>query len=127
MILPGTIGHSVKRVIFKPEVNNETKKESTTSVIRNKYTVQFKEQFLERADRDGIPIVAVDLGLSESMLYSWRSKLRQANQPLEEKKLQQAELARLKRENIRLEEEVAFLKKAAAYTSQKYPSEVRHD
>ena len=63
----------------------------------------------------GIPIVAVDLGLSESMLYSWRSKLRQANQPLEEKKLQQAELARLKRENIRLEEEVAFLKKAAAY------------
>jgi len=115
LILPGTIGHSVKRVIFKPEVNNETKKESTTSVIRNKYTVQFKEQFLERADRDGIPIVAVDLGLSESMLYSWRSKLRQANQPLEEKKLQQAELARLKRENIRLEEEVAFLKIAAAY------------
>ena len=91
------------------------KKESTTSVIRNKYTVQFKEQVLERADRDGIPIVAIDLGLSESMLYSWRSKLRQTNQPLEEKKLQQAELARLKRENNRLEEEVAFLKKAAAY------------
>ena len=113
--MPGTIGHSVKRVIFKPEVNNETKKESTTSVIRNKYTVQFKEQVLERADRDGIPIVAIDLGLSESMLYSWRSKLRQTNQPLEEKKLQQAELARLKRENNRLEEEVAFLKKAAAY------------
>ena len=57
------------------------KKESTTSVIRNKYTVQFKEQVLERADRDGIPIVAIDLGLSESMLYSWRSKLRQTNQP----------------------------------------------
>ena len=44
------------------------KKESTASVIRNKYTVQFKEQVLERADRDGIPIVAVDLGFSESML-----------------------------------------------------------
>jgi transposase-like protein len=29
----------------------------------------------------GIPIVAIDLGLSESMLYSWRSKLRQTNQP----------------------------------------------
>jgi hypothetical protein len=25
LILPGTIGHLVKRVIFKPEVNNETK------------------------------------------------------------------------------------------------------
>ena len=51
----------------------ELKKESTTSVTRNKYTVQFKEQVLEYADRDGIPIVAVDLGIAESMLYSWRS------------------------------------------------------
>jgi hypothetical protein len=32
---------------------------------------------------------------------------------LEDQKLQQAEMARLKRENARLEEEVAFLKKAA--------------
>ena len=46
------------------------KKELTTSVIRNKYTVQFTEQVLQRIDRDGIPIVAVDLELSESMLYS---------------------------------------------------------
>ena len=73
----------------------ELKKESTTSVTRNKYTVQFKEQVLEHADRDGIPIVAVDLGLSELLLYSWRSKLRQTNQLLEEKKRQQDELARL--------------------------------
>ena len=49
----------------------ELKKESTTSVTRNKYTVQFKEQILEHADRDGIPIVAVDLGIAESMLYLW--------------------------------------------------------
>jgi transposase len=49
------------------------------------------------------------------MLYSWRSKRRQTGQPFEEQKLQQAELSRLKRENTRLEEEVAFLKKAAAY------------
>jgi len=31
---------------------------------------QFKEQALERAERDGIPKVAQDLGLTESMLYS---------------------------------------------------------
>ena len=43
----------------------------------------------------GIPIVDVDLGLSELLLYSWRSKLRQTNQLLEEKKRQQDELARL--------------------------------
>lgn len=93
----------------------KTQKESTTPFVRNKYTVQFKEQALERADRDGIPKVAQDLGLAESMLYSWRSKRRQTGQPFEEQKLQQAEVARLKRENTRLEEEVTFLKKAAAY------------
>jgi transposase len=70
---------------------------------------------LERADRDGIPTVAKDLGLAESMLYSWRVKRRQTDQPFEGQKLQQAEMARLKRENARPEEELAFLKKAAAY------------
>jgi transposase len=93
----------------------KTQKESNTPVVRNKYTAQFKEQALERADRDGIPKVAQDLSLAESMMYSWRAKRRQTGQPFEDQKLQQAELARLKRENARLEEEVAFLKKAAAY------------
>ena len=93
----------------------KSKTESTTPVIRNKYTAQFKEQALERADRDGILKVAKDLGLAESMLYNWRAKRRQTGQPFEDQKLQQAELARLKRENARLGEEVAFLKKAAAY------------
>jgi transposase len=93
----------------------KTKKESTAPAVRNQYTAQFKEQALERAERDGIPKVAQDLGLAESMLYSWRAKRRQMGQPFEEQKLQQAEMARLKRENARLEEEVAFLKKAAAY------------
>jgi transposase len=73
------------------------------------------DHYMERADRDGVPKAAQDLGLAESMLYSWRSKRRQIGQPFEEQKLQQAELMRLKRENARLEEEVAFLKKAAAY------------
>jgi len=93
----------------------KTQKESTTPIVRNKYTAQFKERALERADRDGIPKAAQDLGLAESMLYSWRSKRRQTGQPFEEQKLQQAEVARLKRENTRLEEEVTFLKKAASY------------
>ena len=92
----------------------KTQKESPP-VVRNKYTAQFKEQALEHADRDGIPKVAQDLGLAESMLYSWRSKRRQTCQPFEEQKLQHAAVARLKRENMRLEEEVTFLKKAAAY------------
>ena len=87
------------------------KTESKAPVARNKYTTQFKEQALERAGRT----VAKDLGLAESMLYSWRAKRRQTGQPFEDQKLQQAEMVRLKRENTRLEEEVAFLKRAAAY------------
>jgi transposase len=91
------------------------KEEVITRSVRNKYSAQFKEQALERADRDGIPKVSQDLGLAEATLYAWRAKRRQTGQPFEDQKLQQAEMARLKRENTRLEEEVAFLKKAAAY------------
>jgi transposase len=62
-----------------------------------------------------VPKAALDLGIAELMPYSWRAKNRQTGQSFEDQKLQQAEIARLKRENILLEDEVAFLKKAAAY------------
>ncbi|MBM4208408.1 MAG: transposase [Gammaproteobacteria bacterium] len=94
----------------------KTKKEEITARFAYKrYTSPFKEQALERTDRDGDPKVAQDLGVAEATLYAWKAKRRQTGQPFEGQKLQQAELARLKRENARLEEEVAFLKKAAAY------------
>ena len=95
--------------------NNDQTTTIATKPNRNKYTPQFKEQALERAKQDGVPKAAKDLGIAQAMLYSWQAKSRQTGQPFEEQKLQQAEIARLKRENGRLEEEVAFLKKAAAY------------
>lgn len=82
---------------------------------RKQYTPQFKQQAVERAEREGISATAKDLGLPESQLYNWRAKLRQTGQSFEQQKLQQAELARLKRDNERLQQEVDFLKKAAAY------------
>ena len=85
------------------------KKEITARSAYKRYTAQFKEQALERAGRDGIPKVAQDLGLAEGTLYAWRALRRQTGQPFEDQKLQQAEMARLKRENARLEEGVAFL------------------
>ena len=103
----------------------KTKTESKIPAVRNNYTAQFKEQALERADCDGIPTVAKDLGLAESILYSWRSKRRQTDQPFQEQKLQQAEMSLLKRENARLEEEEAFLKKAAAYFAKQPKSTAR--
>ena len=84
-------------------------------VVRKKYSPQFKDQALERIAKDGVPQVAKDLGLSESLLYSWKAQQQKGGDSLENQKLQQAELARLKRENARLAEENAFLKKAAAY------------
>ena len=93
------------------------KEEKPTRSAYKRYTSQFKEQALERTDRDGVPKVAQDLGVAEATLYAWKAKRRQTGQPFEDQKLQQAELARPRRENARLEEEVAFLKKAAAYPS----------
>ena len=93
----------------------KTKKDSITPIVRKKYTAQFKEQALARTDKDGVPKVAQDLGIAESMLYNWKAKRNQTGVAFEDQKLQQAEMARLKRENARLEEEVAFLKNAAAY------------
>lgn len=87
----------------------------TEKINRQKYSPQFKDQALERAEKEGVPQTAKDLGLSESMLYSWRAKRTQSGQPLEIQKLQQAEMARLKRENARLAEENSFLKKVATY------------
>ena len=88
---------------------------SDQKIIRKKYSPQFKDQALERAAKDGISQVAKDLGIKESMLYSWRSQQKQGGDSIENQKLQQAEVSRLRREVARLAEENAFLKKAAAY------------
>lgn len=53
--------------------------------------------------------------IADAMLYSWRAQSKQVGNPLENQKLQQAELSKLKREVSRLEEENAFLKKVATY------------
>lgn len=90
-------------------------KSSKKTTIRKTYSPQFKEQALARAEKDGVAKAAQDLSIAEAMLYSWRAKRKQTGQSFEIQKLQQAELAQLKRDVARLEEENAFLKKAAAY------------
>lgn len=75
--------------------------------VRKKYSPQFKDLALER--------IAKDLGLGESLSYSWKSQRNIGGDSIESQKLQQAEIARLKRENASLAEENAFLKKAATY------------
>ena len=97
-----------KNKSIKPINKQETKK-------RQKYTAQFKEQALELAKRDGVPKAAKDLGVPSAMLYSWKAKQKMTGQPFEYQRLKEAELAKLKRDVARLQEENDFLKKAAAY------------
>lgn len=80
---------------------------------RKRYSAEFKQQALSRAQSDGVAVAARDLGLQPAQLYAWRGQ--QQGQDEEAQRLAQSEAARLKREVARLEEEVAFLKKAAAY------------
>jgi len=82
---------------------------------RKKYSPQFKDQVIERAEKEGVARVAKDLDIPESMIYYWRSQKQKGGSSIENQKLQQAEMARLKREISRLEEENAFLKKVATY------------
>ncbi len=88
---------------------------SEQRAVRKKYSPQFKDLALERTEKEGVPQVAKDLGLAGSLLYSWKAQKKKGGDSIENQKLQQAEVSRLKREVSRLAEENAFLKKAAAY------------
>lgn len=88
---------------------------NNNKTVKKRYSPPFNDQAVDRAEKDGVAQVARDIGIGESLLYSWRAKKRQGGDTLENQKLQQAELSRLKRECARLAEENAFLKKAAAY------------
>lgn len=69
--------------------------------VRNRYSPEFKKQVLDRAEKDGVAVTARDLNLKKSQLYAWRQKRRLEGLTTEEDKLQQSELARLKREVAR--------------------------
>ena len=92
-----------------------TEKRVEDKARRQRSSAEFKRQALLRAVKDGVPAAARDLGLQPAQLYAWRERAQQQGQDAEAQRLAQSELARLKREMTRLEEENAFLKKAAAY------------
>ena len=93
----------------------KTKIKTVVKQVRKRYSPEFKQQALARAVQNGVAVAAKDLGLPESQLYAWRTKAKLVGQTSQEQRLQQSEHAGLKREVARLEEENAFLKKAAAY------------
>lgn len=58
-------------------------KDLEQKITRKKYSPQFKDQALERADKDGISQVAKDLGLAEALLYSWQAQRQRCGSSLE--------------------------------------------
>ena len=95
-------------------MNKEKVGINLTKTGRKRYSPEFKDQALILIKQQGVPKTAIDLDLPESMLYSWRSQQQKSGSAFETQKLKDAELARLRRELARAQEENAFLKKAAA-------------
>ena len=85
-------------------------KKTTT---RNRYSKEFKDEAL--AESLGVPTAATELGLHESQLYGWRVKSRLERDQSETERNQAVEIVRLKRKVADQAEELAILKKAAAY------------
>ena len=91
------------------------KTKSTPSKTRQRHSQQYTTESLALAEKVGVPTATKQLGLDESQLYSWRSKARlsQDRSAVEERLL--VENARLKRQLAEQAEELAIVKKAAAY------------
>src|SRR3954452_3095969 len=86
---------------------------------RRRFTAEFKAEAVKRLldGGKGLSEVATELGLSPGQLSGWRNEHLAAGsaEALARQKAEAAELARLRRENKRLEEEVEILEKAAAF------------
>ena len=86
---------------------------------RRRFTAEFKAEavkLLEESDRP-LQQVAAELGVHPNRLRGWRDEHLAAGsaEALARQKAEAAELARLRRENKRLEQENEILRRAAAF------------
>ena len=82
---------------------------------RNRYSQEYKREALGLAEKIGVAAAAEQLGLHESQLYGWRGKDRLQRDRGEADRQLSADNVRLKRQLAEQAEELAILKKAAAY------------
>ena len=85
------------------------------TTIRKRYSKEFRDEALGLAERLGVAAAAKDLGLHDSQIYGWRAKARAEQNQSETERNQAVEIARLKRKVAEQAEELAVVKKAAAY------------
>jgi transposase len=88
------------------------------------YTEEFRREAVKRAEKEGntTASVARDLGISAQQIYNWRRQFTRLSDKqfnsvngVNYSKDESEEMRQLKRKNAELEQELAFLKKAAAY------------
>ena len=88
---------------------------------RRSFTKEFKVEAVQLSHQPGMSVAkaAADLGVSENTLYRWRAEQERdgddAFRGHGRLRSDEAELARLRRENAELRMEREILKKAAAY------------
>ena len=88
---------------------------NTMKQTRTRHSQAYKDEALALAERVGVSRAAEQLGLHASQLYGWRSKQQQSQTSSEREQSLADENARLKRLLAELAEELAIVKKAAAY------------
>jgi transposase len=86
---------------------------------RRRFTAEYKSEAVERLAESGktLQAVADELGVHANQLRGWRNERLAASsaEALARQKAEAAELARLRREVKRLEQENEILKRAAAF------------
>jgi transposase len=86
---------------------------------RRRFTAEYKGEAVKRLEESGKALrqVADELGVHANQLRGWRNERPAAGsaEALARRKAEAAELARLRRENKRLEQENEILKRAAAF------------
>lgn len=92
-----------------------TGRKSQKQVSRRRHSAEFKVEALGLAEQVGVAGAAKQLGLHESQLYAWRKKARYEASRSEAEKSLAIENAKLKRQLAKQGDELALLKKAAAY------------
>lgn len=88
------------------------------------YSEEFRREAVKRSEKRGVTQaqVAKELGISAQQIANWKRQFTRLSDKqfnsvdgVDYSKKESEELRRLRRANKRLEEEMAFLKKASAY------------
>jgi transposase len=99
---------------------------SMPDTTRRRFTDAFKSEAVRLTQESGRPVaqVARELGISDNVLYRWRTEQRQVDSQGRTRpavRAGQDELTQFKRENETLRKERDFLRRAAAFFARESP------